>query len=382
MYKKKVLQSKRCGFAMALVLCAIVLLLITGTGLLNLGFHSRSFGARTCSEIIARSAADASLTKAVFDMNQKLKVHPYDESTLPIATYQPLIGSDATYSYTIAGGTDHVYTVRCIGYSGQSDRRINATLRLKGLFDQAILAQETITLKTGTVVEGYDSENPSEGDVPVKIATTSTDEGSISLDSSSVDGEVLMGVDGYFPVVSAPLLPDMNTSIYAKSETIKIGPEQSGKYTDITLLLGTDSTILEIEGDVVLHITGDVMLGNSCELKIKSGSSLILYLEGNLNASNSAGFYVVDEDPSNFVLYGIGDEDQTIDLKAKTTWYGCIYAPNADISIKAGAEIYGSFICANFDSKPGGYIYYDTALQNPSTTDIGVSFVVDYWQEE
>jgi len=382
MYKK--IQSKKCGFAMAIVLCSIVLLLIVGTGLLNLGFHSRSLGARTCSEIAARSSADAALAMAVFEMNRKLQVHPFDESTLPNATDQPLAAdvSDTSYSYAIAGGTDNVYTVKCVGHSGRSDRRVNATLRLMGLFDHAILSQETIKLYTGALVEGYDSSDPTSTDIPVKVATASEDMGDIEISNGAkVDGDVLVGVDGYFPVVSAPLLPDMNTGIYAKSGTIIIGPEQSGKYTDLILEQGSGDTIMKIDGDVVLHITGDVLLGQSCELTITPGSSLTLYMEGDLLAGNSSGFTVADETPRSFILYGIGDY-QTIELKAKSSWYGCIYAPNADITIKSGADVYGSFVGKNFENKPGSTIYYDATLQNPSTTDVGVSFIVDYWQEQ
>jgi len=70
------------------------------------------------------------------------------------------------------------------------------------------------------------------------------------------------------------------------------------------------------------------------------------------------------------------------DLKAKSSWYGAIYAPNADISIKAGADLYGSFIGSSFENKAGGFIWYDAALQNVSTTDIGVAFIVERWHEE
>ena len=116
-------------------------------------------------------------------------------------------------------------------------------------------------------------------------------------------------------------------------------------------------------------------------LTVSIPSTLTLYLEGDLLGSNSAGFTVEDGTPKDFILYGIG-EAQTFELKAKSDWYGCIYAPNADITIKAGADVYGSFICQNFVNKPGSLIYYDATLQNPQTTDVGVTFVVDYWQEE
>jgi choice-of-anchor A domain-containing protein len=114
---------------------------------------------------------------------------------------------------------------------------------------------------------------------------------------------------------------------------------------------------------------------------IKPNTSVSIYLDGDLTAGNSSGINNETETPANFILYGTG-EDQTFDIKAKSEWYGAVYAPNADISIKAGADIYGSFIGASFENKAGGFIWYDAALRDVSTTDVAVGFVVERWREE
>ena len=389
MYRKKLLQSKRCGFAMALVLCAIVILLITGSGLLRLGLHSRTFGARTCSGITARCAADAALTKAVFDMNQKLFASAWDSNTLPHVTDEPLTNSDATFSYTVTGDLGNNSFVECIGSSGQATKTVNAFLRLQGLFDNAITAKNTITLKTGTIVDGYDSSNPGAEDVPVKIATSSTDEGSISLSPGvSVDGDMLLGIDAYYPDVTPPILQDMGTGISVQGESVTLSPEDSGKYTGIMLKKsgdpnteGSGANLVIAGGDVVLHVTGDMWFGQGTELIIEQNSSVTIYLDGNFTAGNSSGINNETQDATSFILYGTG-ENQRFELKAKCDWFGAIYAPDAKISIKAGANIHGAFVSADFEFQGGGYIYYDAALRNVSTTDIGVTFVIERWQEE
>jgi hypothetical protein len=381
MNRKKLLQSKRKGSAIALMMVALVVLLVTGVGLLSMGLRSRVFALRTASEIAARCAADAGLTKAIFEMNQNLKVIPWSDSNLPQVTNETLANCDALFSYTIAGSDSGGYTVESIGSYGQAERKVRSTLRLRGLFDSAILVEETITLKMGTIVDGYDSSNPDPLDVPVQIATTSAEPGSIDLGGATVDGEALVGVSGYFPVVSPPALPDMGADLYAKSTTLTIGPEQSGKYTGVEILMGAVPGILEIDGgDVVLYVTGSIYLGQSCEMRIKAGSTLTLYLEGDLSAGNSSGVNNETQDPAAFVLYGTG-EDQTFELKAKTEWYGAIYAPNADVTIKAGSTIAGAFVCSNFSSTGGSLILYDEALRDVTTTDVGVLFVVDRWFE-
>jgi choice-of-anchor A domain-containing protein len=192
----------------------------------------------------------------------------------------------------------------------------------------------------------------------------------------------LYGVDGHFPALDPPALPDMGTGIYTKSAPLTIGPENSGKYTSMDVLLGNEPGVLEIDGgEVVLHVTGDITLGNSCELIIKEGSSLVIYVEGDLVAGNESSVTNESKEPKNLRLYGIG-EDQDIDLKAKNEWSGAVYAPDADVSIKAGADVYGSFISTNFENMNGNFVYYDAALRDVSTTDVGACFVVDRWEEE
>ncbi len=155
----KLVKSKESGSVMILVLLAVVLLLVMGGGLLSLGLHGQMLGIRTGTEIAARTAADAGLTKALFEMNKKLEVSQssyWDDSTLPQASYGVLANCDATYSYTITGDLDSGYSIESIGKRGQAERKVSATLRLQGLFDYGILTQGTLTLKSDTLVDGYD----------------------------------------------------------------------------------------------------------------------------------------------------------------------------------------------------------------------------------
>jgi len=378
---RKLLQPKERGFVMPLALLAVVVLLVMGTGLLSLAQHNRLLTVRAASDIAARCAADAGLTKAVFEMNQRLKDGTWDSNSLPQSMHEALPNCDATFGYTIEPDLDSSYVVGCVGNSGCASRTVSATLRLRGLFDYGILTQDTITLKSGTIVDGYDSQNPSDGDVPVQIATTSSDEGSIDLSpGATVDGEVLVGIDAYFPTVTPPPLPDMG-AITVETGPLTISAEDSGKYTSIDTKQGT-TLIFDGGGEVVLHVTGNIDLGQDSELLIQPGTSLVIYLDGDLYARNSAGINNATEDSTSFVLYGTG-ENQTFDLKAKTEWYGAVYAPNADVTIRADADVYGSFVTSNFETTGGGsHIYYDAALRDVSETDVAAYFAVDRWQEQ
>jgi hypothetical protein len=394
MHSKKRLKSKRAGSSLVVVVVTIVILLLIGNGVLTLGLQGQLGAVRTSSDIAARSAADAGLTKALYEMNQWLGVGKWNDATLPEAMHEAPPNCDATFSYAVAPASlGNNFGVKCIGQSGSATRNVSATLRLRGLWDDAILAKEMIKLYSGTLVDGYDSSDPTVTDVPISIGTQSWNPDDITLQPGAVvDGEILYGVDMHLPEISAPALAEMGSSISAEGTSLTIEPSDSGTYTGIELLqestkvkgtIYTYPSTLEVTGgDVVLHITGDVWLANSCEIVIREGSSLALYVEGDLVTGNSSSITNETKEAKNFRLYGIGGEDQKFELKAKTEWYGAVYAPDADITIKAGGDVYGSFICRNFANMNGEFVYYDAALRDAKRDDVGASFVVGRWHEE
>jgi hypothetical protein len=406
---KKLLQSKNRGSAIPLAVVAVLILLAMGTGLLSLGLNSRIFSIRTTSDIVARCAADAGLTMALFRMNEKKQqVGLWDGSTLPQAIDEKLPNCDATYSYTVTGDLTNGYSVKSVGRADQAERTVYATLGLKGLFEYAILTKESLILKPDTIIDGYNSQDPLDTDVEVDISTQSTADSSIILNSGvTVEGDITVGVGGNpdtvikdlgsttgdriggiiedpLPLVPPPALPDMGADITATGETVVIGPADSGQYGNIILTKGETLGVLEISGgDVVLYITGDIDLGESCELVVKDNSSLTIYIDGNIHCrTNSAvNAEFPPEEPTKFQIYGTGEVQQSFDIKAKNDWSGTIYAPNADVILYAKADFYGSVVSNSFELKAGGNYYYDEALRKVSIEDEGVRFVVKRWYE-
>jgi len=401
--REKLARLKRKGFT-ALVMLVVALLLVAGVGLLGLGLDSRILAIRDSTGVAARCAADAGMTKAIFEMNEKLKVKPWDDSTLPEAAEEVLPGCNATFSYAVSGDSVGGYAVESTGNALGAEKTVYCDLRLMTPFESALFVQENLILKPGTQVQGYNSLDPADTDVDVKIGTNDITEDSIILGSGVVvNGDVVVGVGGdvetviqdqgattgdrypitsdtVFPVVTVPTLPDKGAAISAHGTTITIEPADSGEYDGIDLKNATNPGVLEVDGgDVVLYITENIDLGQSCEIVINEGSSLVLYLDGNLIGDNDAGINNLNS-PANFKLYGTGEE-QTIDLKAKSDFYGAVYAPNADITIHSGGDLYGSFIGSSFEMKSDSNFYYDEALLNSSLDDVAVCFVVSNWRE-
>jgi hypothetical protein len=406
----KRLQLKNRGSAIPLALIALVLLILMGMSLLSQGLNARVYSIRTSSDITAQCAADAGLTRALYEMNQKLQVKPWSDTVLPKATYSSLTDCDASYSYTVTGDLASGYTVTSTGVSGNATRVVRATLGLKGVFDHAILTKDTMILKADTIVDGYNSADPLDTDIDVDIGTQSTSDSSIVLNNNvKVEGNVLVGIGGDpdsaikdlgatvsgdkraattldpLPEIIPPTLPDKRTSITAKGDTIELTSLDSGIYTEIDLQKGKKDTVLEIsEGDVELYITGNIELDQGCDIIVKDGATLTIYVDGNIICREGSGINTEapPEEASTLQLYATGKEDQTLDVKAKSEWTGTIYAPNGDVILYASGDAYGSVVADTFEFKNGGDFHYDEALKdNVTIDDLGVSFAVQRWDE-
>ncbi len=406
----RLLQSKKRGSAIPLAMLTIMLLLATGVALMSVGLNSRVYAMRTTSDIAARCAADAGLTIALHEMNGKLQVKPWDDSTLPQASDVNLPYSDGVCSYNVTGDLCSGYTISSNGQCGHIRKFVRATIGLQGVFDHAILTKSNLILKSGTAVDGYNSRDPLDTDADVVIGTQSTSASNIILNTGvTVNGDIVVGAGGDpstvikdlgatttglqyagtsqdpLPRITAPTdLFDRHADISVQGNTATITPADSGQYSQIVLKQGSVPAILEISGgDVVLHVTGDIQLGQSCEIIVKDGSTLTLYVDGNIHCRESSGINPDQptQDAKVIQVYATGEGAQLFDLKAKSQWTGVVYAPNAAINLYAGGDVYGSIVADTFEFKAGGNYHYDEALRQVQMDDEGVRFVVMRWQE-
>ncbi len=412
---KKLLQSKRRGSAIPLAVVAIIILLAMGVGLLSLGSNSRIYSIRTASDIKARCAADAGLTMALFEMNKKLKVKPWNNGQLPEAINVKLPYSDEVCSYKVIGNLAGGYILQSLGQSGNANRGVSATIRLKSAFDSAILTKNQLVLKSDTIVDGYNSADPTDTEFVVDIGSQSNANDSVVLNSGSVvNGDVFVATGADLddaikgagtvtgnkytatpeplPSVTAPVL-EPKPAIDATGQTLTLTPADSGSYPEIYLrqlvTKGKNGTItpsiLEISGgDVVLHLTGDIQLENSCEIIVKAGSTLTIYTDGNIHSRN--GSSISTENPpeaaTSIQIYTTGEDKQFIDIKAKSDFTGTIYAPDDDVVLYAKGDAYGSIVADSFNYMAGGNFYFDEALRdNVSVDDEAVVFVINRWYE-
>lgn len=396
----KTVRSKRCGSAVILAMFAVLVLFLMGIGLLRIGLSSRIYAIRTAEEIKARCAADAGLTKALFQMNQKLKVKPWDDSILPSVTEEQLVDCDAVFSYSVSTDEGGGYAIVSTGNSGYARETVQSSLRLRGAFDFAIFADEFILLHDNAVVDWY---NYVSGDPPLQVGTNNTQNDKVVIkNKGTINGDVLVGPGGnpdevinnkgtitgdtdsmtvpneLSPVTVPALLYSMPSGGTIEGSTTLTG---SGKYSEIDL--GNGQTIT-IDGPVSLYVTGDVTLDNSAEIKVvdtNPNAYLILYVGGDFEGKYGSSLNNLTEDPKKLKVLGL-DSCKEMVFKNTNCLYGTIYGPEADVTFLNSADAYGAVVAKSFDQKNSAAFYYDASLRGAKIDDDLIRFVIAHWSED
>lgn len=404
------IRMRKPGSVLILVIVIVLITMALGTGMLTLGTQSRVTAARQAQDISARSAADAGLELAVRQINNAVERHTWTPMLRPHYDDVAIEDSESSFSVVTTYNAADGYRIRSTGACRDRSRTVETALRLKGLFEEAILCRDTLSLKSGTRVQCIDSRismNPLDTDETVVIGTNSTTDDSVILNNNViVKGDIVVGVGGNvdtvikdqgaqtgdryalpkevdFPEVDAPRLwgPDSQIEVKAGEKSIGLGGNYPpiGRFSGLNLKQGTR---LRVIGPCVLYITGTVNMGQASEIYIDPAhGSLKIYLDGNWVSDNNSGINNATCLPEKFELYGTGADGQQIDLKAKSDFYGAIHAPNADVTVFSGGDLYGAFSAQNFELKNPANFFYDVALRRVSVHDEGSQFVVSRWNE-
>ncbi len=381
-------KHARTGMVLPLAALLIVIIALVGWGLLTLGLDSRIFAARKSAEVVARTAADAGISKAVQLMNNALLSNPsWSVTPIPDVNNVALPNSYSNYSYHVSskvGGIDGYHGVTSVGRSGIAERTINCRLYYASVWF-GIGVKESINVKVGATFESPYAD--------LSIRTNSVTGDSILLKAGVIiPGDVIVGPGGDVDdVINIKSTTDIQGDSYAASEPIDFPPvtlpkltpgdnpviwDDRGAYTytgapivgsddpfnplyiryNSIEIQGTTAT-QTIQGHCVIYVEGDMRIKNSAEILIEepnsTDSSLALYMGGNLLCDNGAGFTnealeiladgTVQNDTDALRIFGL-PTCTTMDLKAKGDYFfGYAYAPDADLRLFAWNEISGAF---------------------------------------
>jgi len=348
-----------------LIVLAAVILLAVGGGLLNLGLYGQIMASRTAAQISARTAADAGLTKAIFEMNQALESGSLLEGDLPSATGEELEACNATYSYSVTTDADGRFVVVSTGNSLSSERTVRATLRLRGLFDDAIYARDSILLTNNSLVDANGSD----------IATDPNGSGTLILRHATLVGDVKLE-ERFLPEIVPPTNEEFEHSLGAIDSTTTI--TENGLYEEIDLNNGDQITV---QGDVILYISGDIDIDQGSGIHVLPASSLVIFLGGNWTQRNLSLVNTQTLEPKRLQVYAVG-EDQEFIFDNQVVFCGVIYAPGASVYLNNNVSMEGAIVAESVELANHSDLTYDQGLSEVDVTDLGVRFVVKRWSEE
>lgn len=199
---------------------------------------------------------------------------------------------------------------------------------------------------------------------------------------------------GDFPDVDAPTgtpISAINVAGGGGPSAAAISMTTSGTYTLSSisfsgnadgLVIGTTGAT-PINADVVLVVTGDLRVTGTANIIINPGSSLTLYVAGDVDMTGSGGFQngtaSAPNNPDRLTIYGTKPSSSIINIPAdwqdwSLTGNGylsaVIWAPNADVTVNGGANIYGSIVGEYVTMVGGGAFHQDESLGRKKTSGL------------
>ncbi len=399
------------GSALVIVMFVVMLLMVSGIGLLYISEQGRIFAIRTSEDMASRVCADAGVEMAVSEMNKRANSGSLKDSDLPRSIGETLPDMIGAFSYKVEKH-DSNYFVYSVGARGDFRRTIEASLRKKSCFEYGILSKSSCYLPPNTTASAYDSQNAGATGLKIQMGTLSTAPTPtvVTKPGCVVNGDLFCGVGGdpsatisvdgtltgktyalteepeiYTPKIPLGLTakPDLHT--YGK--TITFTDANSGIYGTISIDNGSGNYgKLVISGNVTLAVTNFMFLGEGAEIYVNEGSTLIMYLASNFITENSSSITYggAVPDPSHIQIYGTRTGTPQIwTLKAKTSLCGVIYAPNANINLQAGKNMYGAIVgnSVNIDVQTGFSFYFDVNLLRATNLALGGGFRTNRWKE-
>ena len=291
------------------------------------------------------------------------------------------------YDVNISAYNANFPVIRATGYvparTGQYFKRtVHVNIRDNLFFKYALFANDTVQINGNLTTDSYDSSNGTYG------GNNTGDEGNVGANgdvdvsgaSYNVNGTI---TENAAELLSTVVIPNQLISL-PSGGTMSEGSLNAGnyKFTGIDLS-GTDT--LTITGPANIYLTPnstdsiDMTSSPNVEIRISNSSTgpIKIYADGDVRITgggviNEAGI------PENFFIYGTGGSGQEIVASGTDSFYGIIYAPNADIKLSGNFTAFGAIIGQNITTDGTVFVHYDEALGQQTGEE---RYTVLNWQE-
>lgn len=139
--------------------------------------------------------------------------------------------------------------------------------------------------------------------------------------------------------------------------------------TEITLSNEATLTIDTTGGPVNIYLEGNLETANDTKIKVLGNSKATIYLSGKLTAKNDSEINKTERNPPNLTIYSCSTENMV--FENDTVFAGAVFAPNATITVKNDAKIYGALWGNKIQIENDGKVYFDTSLTNAFSAGSG-----------
>src|ERR1051325_5009713 len=281
---------------------------------------------------------------------------------------------------------------------------------------RAILTRQTIVLSGGVIIDSYNSLNPAQstngrydaakhqdgGDIATASDSTKAITGSSSVKvygraATGPKGRVVTSGDtsigsltwvnggndgvqpGWYtndvnismpdvqlPAIAFVTMPTTRGTVNGTAYTYVL---PSGNYRAPSGFSLSGSQNMVIDGKVILYFSGSLQISGSAYVYLTPGSSLTLYLGGDVHLSgggivNGTGL------PASCACFGL-PSCARIDKSGSTEFVGTIYAPQADVTLSGGSAVFnfsGAVVAKSATMSGNSQFHYDEALRTRDST--------------
>lgn len=141
-------------------------------------------------------------------------------------------------------------------------------------------------------------------------------------------------------------------------------------YWEIDSFSGSNQTMIAT-GDAILYVKGSVAMTGSSSITISSGARLQMYVAG--SASIAGNGILNPNDASRFIVYGLPTCTNIV-CTANSPFTGCVYAPNATLTLRGTnsvtASAAGSFVAKKVNTSGPLSLHYDESLRTSGPYEV------------
>ena len=118
-------------------------------------------------------------------------------------------------------------------------------------------------------------------------------------------------------------------------------------------------------------------MSGHADVSVMPGQSVTIYPNGDITMNSNNDINVGNE-AKNLVIYGTSSIGQNFTFGSNVQVYGCIYAPNAAITLNSDADILGAMIGDTIELDSNAEVHYD---ESPAQVGGTGGLRVNRWKE-